>query len=228
MSWKQLAVAASLFTAAAYVYDVIIRPARAAKKARKMSDELGKPMLNVGAGTAGSSLRAKLLGSQLVGDVNLDISASGATPHGRNRVSFGDIQDLPFEDKQFGVAYSSHVLEHVDRPGQALQELDRVADKVVAVVPKWWAPHAWLYNDHQWYVNQKGDFVPLWNRTGQKTLKASKIRQALRRARAQQKRRRRSEANKKAPEGLHLKGPGERMNSSRRQESPQDPPHGPA
>jgi len=192
MSWKQLAVAAGIFTAAAYVYDVIIRPARAAKKARKMSDESGKPMLNVGAGTSTSSLRAKLLGSQMVGDVNLDISASRGTPHGRNRVSFGDIQDLPFKDKEFGVAHSSHVLEHVDRPKQALTELDRVADKVVAVVPKWWAPHTWLYNDHQWYVNPKGDFVPLWNRTpGQKTLKASQIRQALKAARAKQKRRRR-------------------------------------
>ena len=192
MNWKKIAIAAGIFTVGAYVYDVIIRPAKVAKKARQISDKLGKPMLNVGAGTDKSSLRAKMLGSQLVGDINVDISASEATPHGPNRVSFGDVQSLPFKDKQFGVAYSSHVLEHVDHPDQALKELDRVADKVMAVVPKWWAPHTWLYNDHQWYVNKKGDFVPLWNRTkGQKTMKASNIRKAHLAARAEQKRRRR-------------------------------------
>ena len=198
LSFKHLALGATLFSVGAYVYDVIVRPARAAKKARKISDGMGKPMLNVGAGTDKSSLRAKLLGSQLVGDVNVDISASRGTPHGRNRVSFADVQKLPFKDKEFGVAYSSHVLEHVDDPVRALQELDRVADKVVAVVPKWWAPHTWLYNDHQWYVSEKGDFVPLWNRTkGQKTVKASRVRQALKAARTQQRRRRRQGGTRK-------------------------------
>lgn len=38
-----------------------------------------------------------------------------------------DFEDLPFEDKSFDVAYSHHVVEHLDNPAKACKEMQRVA-----------------------------------------------------------------------------------------------------
>ena len=163
---KTAAVAVGLYILGSYVWDVWIRPKKEALKAKNRAKQLKKPMLNVGAGTPDSSLRAALLGPQLAGDVNVDISAPKGTPHGPDRVSHADVQDLPFKDKEFGVAYTSHLLEHVDDPQKALSELHRVADEVVNVTPRWWAPHTWLYPDHKWYVSgDQKTFIPLWSRS---------------------------------------------------------------
>jgi len=163
MTWKTVAWLATAYVIGSYVWDVIVRPGREARRARETADRLGKPMLNVGAGTPGSSLRAALLGPQLVGDHNLDLAAPEGEP-GRDRVVKGDVQDLPYRDREFGVAYTSHLLEHVDDPEKAAKELNRVADVVVNVTPRWWAPHTWLYRDHQWFIRDNGKLVPLWRR----------------------------------------------------------------
>lgn len=42
---------------------------------------------------------------------------------------------LPFSDKQFGCAFASHVLEHLDNWEFALAEMVRVADYIVLVLP---------------------------------------------------------------------------------------------
>jgi ubiquinone/menaquinone biosynthesis C-methylase UbiE len=162
---KALVVLALAWAGVAYVLDVLVRPKAVAKEAREKATKTGKPMLNVGAGTPESSLRAKVFGPQLVGDVNLDIAAPRGVRPGPDKVSYGDVQRLPYPDKHFGVAFTSHVIEHVDDPRKALSELDRVADDVVNVTPSWWAPHTWLYKDHQWYVTKdQKEFVPLWKK----------------------------------------------------------------
>jgi len=46
-----------------------------------------------------------------------------------------DAQDLPFDDKQFGIAVVSEILEHVPDPVEAIKEAVRVADKVIITVP---------------------------------------------------------------------------------------------
>lgn len=38
-----------------------------------------------------------------------------------------DFEDLPFEDKSFDVAYSHHVVEHLDNPAKACKEMQRIA-----------------------------------------------------------------------------------------------------
>ncbi len=45
----------------------------------------------------------------------------------------GDIFNLPFKDDSFDVVLSLEVLEHLGDPGAALEELKRVAKKVVIV-----------------------------------------------------------------------------------------------
>ena len=151
------------YSVAAYVEDVVLRPERVAQQAIRYARKRRKPVLNVGAGTPGSSLRVALLGPTLWGDVNLDLAAPKRNP-GPDHVSFGDIHSIPYPDKYFGAVVASHVLEHVDDPMGALGELHRVADKVFAITPKWWAPHTWCYTDHQWYVTETGVYVPLWQR----------------------------------------------------------------
>lgn len=184
MKWKTLAWLAGAWILGSYVYDVLIRPGSEARRARQAARDLGKPMLNVGAGTPGSSLRAALLGPQLVGDHNLDKAAPPGDP-GPDRVTYGDVERLPYRDKEFGSAFTSHVLEHVDNPDQALAELNRVADVVVNVTPRWWAPHTWCYRDHQWYVTQDGKFLPLWRKIREENPK--RVQQRYRRIAAKER-----------------------------------------
>jgi SAM-dependent methyltransferase len=151
------------FAATAYYQDVIVRPQQVARLARAYCDRVGKPLLNVGAGTRRSSLRAALFGPLLVGDVNIDVAAP-RRPHGARHVSYGDATNLrEWPNKHFGAVFASHVLEHLDRPDLALAEMERVADKVFAVVPKWWAPHTWLHPGHKWYISEDlREAQPLW------------------------------------------------------------------
>jgi len=145
-----------LFAAGAYTIDVLIRPALAAKTARRVADTRGKPLLNVGAGTPKSSLRAYLFGPTTWGDVNLDLAAEDACripamAEDPSRVCQGDAHTLPYGDKEFGALIASHVLEHLDDPLAALAEWERVADEVFVIVPPWWAPHTWLHPGHKWF-----------------------------------------------------------------------------
>lgn len=166
MSWIKSALG---FAASAYVQDVILRPRQVAKLARAYCDRTGKPLLNVGAGTETTSLRALLVGPTLWGDVNID-KAGPRIPHGPGVVSYGDAYDLrEWPDKHFGAIVASHVLEHLEHPEHALREWRRVADKVFVIVPSWWAPHTWLHPGHRWFIDPSLQVAaPLWtsrNRT---------------------------------------------------------------
>lgn len=152
------------FAVAAYVVDVLVRPKLIANQAIKSAALSGKPVINVGAGTPGSSLRSLLLGPTTWGDVNVDIAADRSIPPGRGRVSFGDAHSLPYPDKHFGSLIASHVLEHMDDPDKALREFHRVADKVYVIVPQWWCPHTWLHPGHQWFITDNGqNKTKLWH-----------------------------------------------------------------
>ena len=158
--WGKILVGAGIFVGVAYIYDVLWRPYVISGMARDVADRLGKPLLNIGAGTPGTSLRTYLFGPTLWGDINMDVAGSGVC--GGDNVCYGDIEDIPYPDKYFGAVIASHVVEHVPNPDKAMMEMNRVADKVYAITPVWWAPHTWLYWDHKWYRKDDGTFVPLW------------------------------------------------------------------
>jgi ubiquinone/menaquinone biosynthesis C-methylase UbiE len=148
-----------IYSLGAYVVDVVLRPELVARQARQAAGRLGKPLLNVGAGTPGSSLRVAVLGPTAWGDVNTDLAERRLwSPHAGREVRHGDVQALPFRDKQFGAVIASHVLEHVPDPRRALSELRRVADEVYVICPRWWAPHTWLHPGHRWYLRRDGTF----------------------------------------------------------------------
>lgn len=161
MTVGQVGAAVAAWIVGGYVWDVLARPALVAQAARRAAN--GRPLLNVGAGLPHTSLRAALLGPTLWGDVNVDVAAPRDVSHGPGRVSFGDVQALPFPDRSFGAAIASHVLEHVADPAAALVELHRVADHVFVVTPPWWTFHAWAHPGHRWLV-VGGTPWPLWSR----------------------------------------------------------------
>jgi ubiquinone/menaquinone biosynthesis C-methylase UbiE len=148
-------IGATAYTACAYLIDVPIRRAQAARAARAHAVRIGKPLLNVGAGTSGSAL----FGSTLYGDYNVDIAGRKDVPHGtQGVVTYADAQDLSeFPTGSCGALLASHILEHVQCPDIAYAEWLRVVGgdpaALFIVTPSWWAPHTWLHPGHYWYFS---------------------------------------------------------------------------
>ena len=106
------------------------------EKARQAARKTNKPLLNVG---------CKAVYAHRC-DVNLDIVVRQVPNFVR-----GDIQNLyMFSDKQFGAVYASHVLEHVDDPDRALEELRRVSENLFIITPLPIFPWTWLHPEHKW------------------------------------------------------------------------------
>ena len=139
----------------AYVLDVPIRRHLAARRARTYARARGKPLLNVGAGTPGTSWA----GASFYGDVNVDLFGDRELPHGAPGViTYADAQDLrEFGTGAFGAVLASHVLEHLPDPELALSEWLRVAGydprALFIVTPSWWAPHTLLHPGHLSYFS---------------------------------------------------------------------------
>lgn len=124
--WQKLLIGISI----AYFLDVFLREQQGARKAKKIADKLGKPLLNVGSGTKKSSMT----GAKLRGDINCDLAAPILAPCGKTTVCYCDVQNLSrFKNKQFGVALVANVMQYVPDKEKAMMELQRVADEVVIV-----------------------------------------------------------------------------------------------
>ena len=69
-----------------------------------------------------------------------------------------DVQDLPFENQSFDFVYCSHLLEHVENPAKAMDELMRVGKRGYIEVPTRMSDivfnFARLKHFHKWYVNK--------------------------------------------------------------------------
>ena len=117
--------------------------------AKRLSN--GKGIINLGAGPHRTLLAQEISESPSVA-ANIDIAANGM-PHFIQL----DIEKetLPFSDKQFGCAFMSHVLEHLDNWDFALSEAMRVADKVVVVLPHPLLPTGWLDPRHKQHFSFK-------------------------------------------------------------------------
>lgn len=143
------------YVAGTYLVDVPLRRAVAARAARAYADARGLPLLNVGAGTG----RSALFGATLYGDYNVDLFGRRDLPHGTpGTVTFADVHDLrDFGTGSVGAVLASHIVEHLDRPADALREWLRVVggdrNALFIVTPSWWAPHTWLHPEHKWYFD---------------------------------------------------------------------------
>ena len=80
-----------------------------------------------------------------------------------------DLQHLPFEDRVYDFVFCSHVLEHLDNPGQAIRELMRVGRRGYIEVPTRLSDvmfnFARLPNHHRWHGLVQGQTLVLteWN-----------------------------------------------------------------
>jgi len=100
---------------------------------------VGKPLLNAGCG----------FNPNYIGDINYDLipKEKALLPNYQE----GNVENMPFGDKQFGAVICYDTIEHVDNPKQALAELQRVADKVYIVSPHFWDFLAVFYSTHKWW-----------------------------------------------------------------------------
>ncbi len=90
-----------------------------------------KGIINLGAvGNPWSPLASTIAVDPLV-KVNLDKKLANLP----NFVHYDMENPLPFSNKQFDVSFASHSLEHLDNWKQALNEMVRVADHVIIVLP---------------------------------------------------------------------------------------------
>ena len=105
----------------------------------------GKGIINLGAGPH-RTYQAQVIAEAPEILANIDI-----TPNGMSYFMQLDVErdPLPFADKQFGCAFASHVLEHLDNWQFALNEMVRVADYVVVVLPHPLYFSGWLWPEHR-------------------------------------------------------------------------------
>jgi len=113
------------------------------EEAKRLSN--GKGIINIGAGPN------RTFGAQVVARDPEVLSNIDIDPDGLPNFIQLDVESdpLPFADKQFGVAYCSHVLEHMDNWEFALNEMVRVADYVVIVLPDPQYFSGWLDLEHK-------------------------------------------------------------------------------
>lgn len=70
--------------------------------------------------------------------------------------SVGSCYELPFEDGFFDLVHSSEMLEHLEEPVKALQEMTRVVKRGGEVVITTVNEHAAPYEEHLWTWDLKG------------------------------------------------------------------------
>lgn len=80
-----------------------------------------------------------------------------------NKLPFtqADVQELPFDDKSFDFVYCSHVLEHIEDPIKALNEISRVGKRGFIEVPTKTSDLIFnltrLKHFHKWHINKVGN-----------------------------------------------------------------------
>ena len=116
--------------------------------ARKYCDEVGKPLLRIGI------KRSPLEPPN--GDYTLDIDPIVLSLPGG---VLGDERSMPFANKQFGVSFNEHTLEHlhnIEDVKAAISECCRVADHAILLAPSPYSIIGLLHPDHKlrmWFKN---------------------------------------------------------------------------
>lgn len=107
------------------------------KLARQYCDSVNKPLLRIG-------MRRSIL-EPPNGDVTLDLDPEVLKIQGG---ILGDERRMPFRDKQFGVSFNEHTIEHLPNPqdvDMAVKECVRVADVAIILAPSPYSIYANLF-----------------------------------------------------------------------------------
>lgn len=125
------------------------------KLAREYCDRVNKPLLRVG-------MRRSFL-EPPSGDVTIDIDPAILQVEGGMQI---DERQMPFDDKQFGVCFNEHTLEHLERPEDvihAVKECVRVADYAIFLCPSPYSLYSNLLNPTHylrlWFDNERQQIV---------------------------------------------------------------------
>jgi len=118
------------------------------QEAMKLSN--GKGIINIGCGPH-RTYQSYIIAEQSDVLANIDITRNGM-PHFQQLDIEAEV--LPFADKQFGVAFLSHILEHLDNWQFALAEASRVADYLVIVLPHPAYFSGWLAPGHRQHFSR--------------------------------------------------------------------------
>jgi ubiquinone/menaquinone biosynthesis C-methylase UbiE len=138
----------------------------------------GQSLLDLGSGAGVSLALAKVFNPDLKvlgleGDSNvLEVSEQRGVS-----TRSGDIYSLPFDDAEFDTVWSSHVLEHLEKPTAAISESWRVAKKrIIHSVPVGDVDDKNLGSKHLHIFNRK-NFTELFLDTcpGSKSMKITYI-----------------------------------------------------
>lgn len=70
-----------------------------------------------------------------------------------------DFESLPFGDKEFDLAYSHHVVEHIEHPERALNEMQRIAKKGIIMCPSVFAENLFGRIYHKWEISWKRNLI---------------------------------------------------------------------
>jgi len=113
------------------------------EEAKRLSN--GKGIINLGCGPH-RTFQGKVIAEAPEILSNIDLVPNGV-PHFLQLDL--ETSTLPFANKQFGCAFASHVLEHLENWKFALAEMVRVADHVVVVLPDPLYFSGWLCPTHE-------------------------------------------------------------------------------
>lgn len=102
-----------------------------------------KGIVNLGSGCTRSSTSMAICQLPEIA-VNADLDEGGP-----NFVRTDLNKSLPFYNKQFDVAFASHILEHLDNWQTTLTEFNRIADHIIIVLPHPNSVSQWLNPDHK-------------------------------------------------------------------------------
>ena len=126
----------------------IITKATAFEEAKRLAGARG--IINLGAGPHRTLLAQELAASPEV-LANVDVAMDGMPQFLQLDM---ETEPLPFGDKQYGVAFASHVLEHLSNWQFALAEACRVADYVVVVLPHPAYFSGWFDPEHRQHFSR--------------------------------------------------------------------------
>lgn len=118
------------------------------EKAKELSN--GRGIVNIGAGPH-RTYQAQIIAESPSVMANIDIAPNGMPGFVQLDI---EAEHLPFSEKQFGVAFLSHILEHLENWQFALVEACRVADYVVVVLPHPAYFSGWLDPQHKQHFSR--------------------------------------------------------------------------
>ncbi len=106
-------------------------------------------IIDVGAGGSPLPVADVIVEYDLVTGIHRDQTTAPVD----NRWVVADIQNLPFNDKIFDFSYCSHVLEHVDNPTLACNELMRISNNGYIETPRKITELLHGHPTHQWLID---------------------------------------------------------------------------